>query len=262
MSGASPVFADDCLLGRRIVISGGSGALGQAIVRRLLAHGARVLNLDPQPFPPGLPAHALPQYAETALDIGDEAAVAACFAGRVADFAPDTLLCHAGVVRAGELEHYAYADWRSTLTTNLDGHFLVARAALPLLLARASAAEPARIIFTSSWVSQVPWPGNGAYSPSKAALDMLARCLARELAGRHVRVNLVSPGIVDAGMARHQWDSDPEFRARAQRAIPLGQLQHADSVADALLFLCSRASDYMTGANLVVDGGASLYPMN
>jgi NAD(P)-dependent dehydrogenase (short-subunit alcohol dehydrogenase family) len=235
------------------------------MVARLLAHGAQVVNLDPCVFPLALPSELQSRLSCVALDITDEQAVTHFFNtscevdGKT--HCPDTVICHAGAVLPGAIESYSYADWKKTFELNLNAHFLVSRAAIPLLQRQATAQSPARMIFTSSWVSQVPWPGNGAYSPSKAAIDMLAKGLARELADRHIRVNILSPGIVGAGMALKQWSEDADYQQRAKRAIPVGQLQSADSVAEATLFLCSRASDYMTGTTLLVDGGASLYPM-
>jgi len=258
-------FSASCLSGRTIVITGGSGALGQVMVARLLAHGAQVLNLDPYPFPLSLPAELEQGLKSVAIDITDERAVSdffgtSCTVGGVAH-QPDTVICHAGVVLPGAIETYSYAEWTRTFELNLNAHFLISRAAIPLLQKIATAQSPARILFTSSWVGQVPWPGNGAYSPSKAAIDMFAKGLARELAERHIRVNILSPGIVAAGMALKQWNEDVQYQQRAKIAIPVGSLQSAQSVAEATLFLCSRASDYMTGSTLLVDGGASLYPM-
>ena len=88
------------------------------------------------------------------------------------------------------------------------------------------------------------------------------RGFARELAQDGIRANAVAPGIVGAGMAKRQWDTDPEYKARAQKAIPLGYLQSVEAVADAFVFMCSPASSYMTGSVLFVDGGCSLYPMD
>lgn len=261
----SDSFSDHCLVGRTILITGGSGALGQVMVARLLAHGAQVVSLDPCPFPLVLPPELQSRLSCVCLDICDEQAVSGFFDSVCAvdgrTHHPDTVICHAGVVRPGPIESYSYADWKGTFDLNLNAHFLLSRAALPMLQRHASPQRPARIIFTSSWVGQVPWPGNGAYSPSKAAIAMFAKGLARELADRHIRVNVLSPGIVGAGMALKQWNEDADYQQRARRAIPVGQLQSAESVADATLFLCSSASDYMTGATLLVDGGASLYPM-
>jgi NAD(P)-dependent dehydrogenase (short-subunit alcohol dehydrogenase family) len=261
----SSSFAADCLQGRQILITGGSGALGQAMVSRLLAHGAKVLNMDPTAFPLDLQEPLRSRLTTCHVDITNEEDVSNFFSNSCLvdgeSFVPDTVICHAGVVLPGAFDSYSYADWKRTFDLNLNGHFLVSRAAVPLLERMATADNPARILFTSSWVGQIAWPGNGAYSPSKAAVDMLAKGLSRELASRHIRVNILSPGIVGAGMALKQWQDDATFQQRAKLAIPVGHLQSADSVSDATLFLCSRASDYMTGSTLVVDGGASIYPM-
>jgi NAD(P)-dependent dehydrogenase (short-subunit alcohol dehydrogenase family) len=86
--------------------------------------------------------------------------------------------------------------------------------------------------------------------------------MARELAVKGIGVNSVAPGIVGVGMAKRQWDNEPDYKRRAGKAIPLGNLQTPESVADAMIFLCSNDSDYMTGATLLVDGGCSLFPMD
>jgi NAD(P)-dependent dehydrogenase (short-subunit alcohol dehydrogenase family) len=84
----------------------------------------------------------------------------------------------------------------------------------------------------------------------------------RELAPKKIRANANAPGIVAAGMAQWQWATDPSYRARAQRAIPVGFMQPPEGVAHAFLFLCSEMASYMTGAVLLVDGGCSLYPLD
>lgn len=75
-----------------------------------------------------------------------------------------------------------------------------------------------------------------------------------------IRVNSIALGIVAVGTAKRQWDTESDYRHRAEKAIPLGFMQPPESVADAFMFLCSHASDYMTGATLLVDGGCSLHP--
>jgi NAD(P)-dependent dehydrogenase (short-subunit alcohol dehydrogenase family) len=98
-----------------------------------------------------------------------------------------------------------------------------------------------------------------AYSASKAAVRMLARSMALELAPHRILVNVLTPGIVDAGTARRQRLTEPQYAARAARVIPLGEMQTAEQVARAAAFLCSDGADYMTGADLLVDGGCSLF---
>ena len=108
----------------------------------------------------------------------------------------------------------------------------------------------------------MPWPEITPYTASKAAMKALMRGFARELASYRIRANAVAPGIVAVGMARRQWDTEPSYRARAEKAIPLGYMQPPESVAHAFVFLCSPMADYMTGSVLLVDGGCSLYPMD
>ena len=116
-----------------------------------------------------------------------------------------------------------------------------------------------RIVFTGSWIQDIPWPEVAAYSATKAALRMLARSMALELAPHRILVNVLAPGIVDAGVARRQRLTQPQYAERAGRVIPLGELQTPHQVARAAVFLCSRAADSMTGAVLLLDGGCSLF---
>jgi NAD(P)-dependent dehydrogenase (short-subunit alcohol dehydrogenase family) len=150
-------------------------------------------------------------------------------------------------------------EWDKVMAVNLRAAMLLAQASARQMLAKGTKGQ---IIFTSSWVSETPWPEIGPYHTSKAGMNQLMRGFARELAESGIRANAVAPGIVGAGMAKHQWDTDPDYRARAQRAVPLGYLQPVETVADAFLFLCSSAASYMTGSVLFVDGGCSLYPMD
>jgi NAD(P)-dependent dehydrogenase (short-subunit alcohol dehydrogenase family) len=116
-----------------------------------------------------------------------------------------------------------------------------------------------RILLVGSWVGEVPWPEIAAYSASKAGLQMLARSAARELASHRILVNVLAPGIVNAGLARHQLETEPQYARRVARVIPLEQLQTPEQVARAAAFLCSAGADYMTGSTLLVDGGCSLF---
>lgn len=88
---------------------------------------------------------------------------------------------------------------------------------------------------------------------------MLARSMALELGEHGIRVNVLAPGIVGAGMAKRQMDLEPEFARRAAGVIPLGELQTVEQIARAAAFLCSDDADAITGAVLLVDGGASLF---
>jgi NAD(P)-dependent dehydrogenase (short-subunit alcohol dehydrogenase family) len=98
-----------------------------------------------------------------------------------------------------------------------------------------------------------------AYTVSKAGVEMLARQMARESAENEIRVNVVAPGIVDAGLAKQQRVDDPKYAERIGKVIPLGTLQTVEQVAKVTAFLCTEDADYLTGMTLLADGGASLF---
>jgi NAD(P)-dependent dehydrogenase (short-subunit alcohol dehydrogenase family) len=147
-------------------------------------------------------------------------------------------------------------QWQAHLDINLTGCFNVGQVAARLMIERD---RPGLVLFTGSWVGEIPWPEIGPYCVSKAGVRMLARSMARELATHKIRVNVVAPGIVHAGMARRQYETDPAYARRASVVIPLGEMGTAEQVAQATAFLCSAEAAYMTGSVLLVDGGVSLF---
>jgi NAD(P)-dependent dehydrogenase (short-subunit alcohol dehydrogenase family) len=256
------VAAGPDLTGQLILITGGNGALGRVITERLTGLGALVAVNDlPGSQPSGPMAAGQDRTVFFAADVTAPGEVAALWSAVETRFGrlPDTVCCHAGMTGAHPVTAYPADEFDQVINLNLRGAFLLAKQAAQ---AWQAAAVPGHLIFTTSWVAAVPWPELAPYNASKAALTQLARTMARELAADRIRANCIAPGIVDAGMARHQWDTDPGYRRRAQRAIPLGYLQPAQSVADAFCFLASPMASYMTGSTLLVDGGASLYPLD
>jgi len=260
-----PSFAKDCLQGRTVLITGGLGAIGRVAVSTLLAHSARVAVNDVVALEQAgqlgrelaWPSERFvyvradvtkPEGAEELVNRTLEA-----FGGL------DVALCHAGMAHTCPILHYSEEDWDRIMDVNLKSAFLVAQASARAMVERGIRGK---IIFTSSWVQDVPWPDITPYNVSKSGMKMLMKGMARELAGKGIRVNALAPGIVGVGMGKRQWDTEPDYRRRAERAIPLGYLQPPESVAEALLFLCSGASDYITGTTLLADGGCSLYPMD
>jgi NAD(P)-dependent dehydrogenase (short-subunit alcohol dehydrogenase family) len=247
------------LSGKRILITGGAGAIGKRVVRELAEHGATVAVNDVV-----AEAEAPLSGQERVLYFRADAAQAEAVADlfdrvEAAMGLPDVVCCHAGMVEAYPIQDYPVDKFDQLMALNLRSSFLVAQAAVRRWLA---AGQAGHLIFTTSWVEDVPWPEITPYNASKAAMKALMRGFARELAPKKIRANAIAPGIVAAGMAQRQWDTDPGYRARAQKAIPLGFMQPPESVAHAFLFLCSEMAAYMTGSVLLVDGGCSLYPMD
>lgn len=230
---------------QHVVVTGGAGDIGHAITRRLLADGATVTVLDSRP-----PDQSDLPYLQ--VDVRDHAAVY----DALSEIEPfDTVIGNAGIVESAPFLEITPEQWRKQIDANLTGCFNTGQAAARIMVQRA---RPGRIVFMSSWVQDQPWPEIAAYAVSKAGIAMLTRSMAAELAPHGIRVNSVAPGIVAAGMARHQMETEPQYAERAARALPLGRMQTPEEVAGAVAFLCSPAADYMTGSNLLIDGGCSL----
>jgi NAD(P)-dependent dehydrogenase (short-subunit alcohol dehydrogenase family) len=245
------------LTGLGIGITGGAGDIGSAMGAELSRRGAIVTLVDRKS-----PAAARPwiervggpnEVTYRQADVCDREAIDVA----LASIEPlDIVIGNAGIVRSVPFLELTEGDWRDQIDINLTGCFNVGQAAARIMVDRG---QGGRIVFTGSWVGEVPWPGSAAYSASKAGLRLLMRTMALELARHGILVNLIAPGILDVGLAAHVAELDPAFYERARAVIPLGSLQTAEQVARATAFLCSAESDYMTGAVLLVDGGCSLF---
>ena len=248
--------------GKVTLITGGCGDLGRAIARRFVQAGASVWVNDI--LSPDRATRALHEAGLSedrvryyCADVTDWAAVRDMVEAIIGDRGHlDAVICNAGIVESAPVLDVTPETWYRHLDVNLTGVFFTAQAAARTMVAHGL---EGRIVLTGSWVGEVPWLEIAPYSVSKAGVRMLGRAMAKELAPHGIRVNVMEPGIVRAGMARRQWDTDANYRARASKAIPLRDAQSPESVAEAMLWLCSPASEYMTGAVLLVDGGASLF---
>ena len=114
------------------------------------------------------------------------------------------------------------------------------------------------MIYTSSYVSRIPWPGISAYVSAKAALDMFARALALEYAAEGIRFNMISPGNVATGSSQLVYDTDTDYRRTVDRISPLRRRNTPEAIANGILFLCSHLADELDGSTLAVDAGVSL----
>lgn len=244
---------------RVIAVTGGLGDIGLATALRLAQDGHAVTAIDLVPQQEGEDRASLAaDQAGVALSYRRADVTVASSIAHALESIPalDTVIANAGTVRSAPFLEIDEADWRHQQEVNLTGAFLTVQAAARRFVRDGTAGL---LLATSSWVAELPWPEIAAYTSSKAGLGMLMKQAARELASHGIRANSLAPGIVRAGLAKHQLETEPQYAARAARVVPLATLQSVDQVAAGFSFLCSPDSAYMTGATLTIDGGASLF---
>jgi glucose 1-dehydrogenase len=199
-----------------------------------------------------------------AADVSDEAAVEAMLHAVVGRFGTlHVLVNNAGIQADAPFLDMSLADWRRVIEVNLTGQFLCTRAATREFLRRgldpAVSKAAGKVVCMSSVHETIPWAGHVNYASSKGGVHMLVRSLAQELAPARVRVNAIAPGAIKTAINRTVWSSEAA-RRELMPLIPYGRIGEAEDVAEAVVWLASDQSDYVTGATLVVDGGMSLYP--
>ncbi|MBS0475984.1 MAG: SDR family oxidoreductase [Proteobacteria bacterium] len=243
------------LPGSRLVVAGGCGGIGRAVVAAAASAGLNVTVLD---LPVSITAHPLPAGV-TAIecDAMDEASVNRAFAQVSAQGeALDALINLVGFTKEQiPLEKMDLAEWDEIIDGTLRSAFLIARAAMPLLRKSGAGA----IVNTSSTFGvRVPYPGYGPYSVAKAGIINLTRALATEGAPQ-VRANALAPGIVDTqflkgGTGRKEKDTRVDQEV-VLRGVPLQRLGQPEDMVGTLLFLCSPAAAYITSQTIHVNGG-------
>lgn len=168
----------------------------------------------------------------------------------------DVVFVNAGISRAGALGSVDEAFFDEHMAVNLRGPFFAIQELTPMLRPGAS------IVLTTSCLGQMGRPGMAVYAASKAALRSLARTLGAELVARGVRVNAVAPGPVDSGIHAKMGIPPDMLKAtmeRTAKSVPMGRMARSSEIAKAVLFLACDDSTYMTGHELVVDGGWSAF---
>ena len=242
------------------VVTGGIGDIGRAIATRLASQGMQVLLLDIAEQSAGDAVAA--EYPEEQVryrqcDVTDRVQVEAALEAEPQIYA---VIANAGVVLGELFLNYSVENWQRTMAVNLTGAFHVAQAAARRMVKQERDVNGVRgkILFTGSWTQNRPCPRSAVYGASKAGVQMLAQCMAQELASEGVLVNIVAPGAVDGGITRRTYTQHAGFRDQMAAIVPLRTLQPVDSVAGAFAYLCSPDADHMTGATMVVDGGLSL----
>ena len=252
-------FAD----GRRALVTGGAGGLGLGVARRLLGSGATVAIADLSVALDRMAPQDAAPFVPVAMDVTDDASVAAGVADAAVRLGGlDTLVNSAGVFQFRALEGIATAEWDRILDVNLRGTFLVMREAMPHL----KASGRGRVVNISSDAGKKGFALLAAYCASKFGVVGLTQAVAAEVAPDGVRVNAVCPGTVaETGMGRLVIDqkielgygSSPEdVVQRGGASFPLGRVGTVADVVDAIMFLVSESSNWITGESINIDGGS------
>ncbi|WP_344615480.1 SDR family oxidoreductase [Dactylosporangium salmoneum] len=240
---------------RIVAVTGAGTGIGRATARAFAAEGAHVIAIGrrSEPLKQTAAGHhrITPLSADITAEDGPEQIVRTVSEtfGRL-----DVLVNNAGIVHGGSLGRLAPQQIAAQLATNLVAPILLTQAALPLLEASSGV-----IVNVSTAVGQRAWPGNSVYAATKAALELLTRSWAVELAPRGVRVVAVAPGAIGTPIGEHQGLTPQrlaELRKWQLAHTPLARIGRPEEVAWAIIQLAAPAASFVTGVVLPVDGGA------
>jgi len=237
--------------GRRALITGGASGIGAATCRALHAAGAQVTIADIDQPGAEVLARDLPGASVLILDITDEAAVTSAFACIPA---LDILVNNAGIGLVGGVQQTELADFERLFRVNVQGMFLVTRAAMPLLLA-----SQGSIVNIGSVAGLVGVKKRFAYCATKGAVIAMTRQLAVDYP-TGLRVNCICPGTVDtpfveAYLEKYHRHEKEKVRAELNQRQPVGRLGRPGEIANMVLYLCSPEAEFVTGSVLTIDGG-------
>lgn len=241
--------------GKRVLVTGGSRGIGRMIATGFVAAGASVVIASRK-------ADVCEQVAEELSNLGSCIGVGADIstADGVAALANavgelwgglDVLINNAGAVWGEPLETFSEAGWDRVLDVNLKSLFFLTQQTLPYLRSAATIADPARIVNIASIDGlRAPAFDTYSYSASKAAVIHLTRHLAKRLVGDNINVNAIAPGLFPSKMTESIMENEQVIRE-----IPQGRAGTPEDMAGTAIYLSSRASRYVTGQVLAVDGG-------
>lgn len=243
------------LEGKTALITGAASGIGEATARLFAKEGARVFLADwnaaaGQALTDELRSAGYDAYFK-AVDVSNEADVAALLAEVKSTFGRlDCAFNNAGINSTGApIDEVDLADWSRVIAVNLTGVFLCMKHELRLMKAQGSGA----IVNTSSGGGLIPVPNLSPYCAAKHGVLGLTKTAAREYAAQGIRVNAVLPGSTDTPMIREGMGDNPEVKEMILKSTPAGRMAYPNEIAEAVVWLCSDRSSYVSGDSLLVD---------
>ncbi|NLF50972.1 MAG: SDR family oxidoreductase [Leptolinea sp.] len=257
MTEGSPHYLND-LKGKIALITGAGAGIGAGIARRFALAGADVAVCDLKPSP------AISEYIVSTgqksffhpADVSDPAQVAALFDAVSSQFGvPDILVNNAGIYPNASVLQMTPEEWDQTINIDLKSVFLCTQAAAQRMI---EGGKSGSIVNIGSIDATNPLAAHSHYSAAKAGVIAFTRAAAQELGPHGIRVNSVSPGLINRPGLAEAW---PDGYNRFMHRVPTGRLGEPEDIADACIFLASDAARWISGTNLIVDGGVQACPM-
>lgn len=250
------VYAADAYRGRLVLITGAASGMGLEAARAFASKGAEVVLADLNSEGLAKAADEISRIGKAhpvRMDVGDADSIAAGFAevDRIGQL--DVLVTCAAIITAKRIPEQDWAHWRRVLDINLLGTFFCVQAAVERML---RSERGGAIVCTASDAGVQGGGGliaDTAYAASKAGTLSIVKSVARELAGKNVRINALNPGPTDSPMHAH---IDPALKERIAANLPRRRMGQPTDMAAALLFLCSDAAPFVYGSAMDVDGGS------
>lgn len=244
---------------RRIIVTGGGSGIGLATALRLQAEGAKIAVLDRSPTSLDAARSQLPAAAVLECDVSNPGRVEDAVAAAAAQLGGIDGVCNvAGIGTRKSFDDTTAETMMTDIGVNLMGPFLVSKAALPHL----RAAGGGTIVNIASGLALRPTEGRTAYGASKGGLITMSKAMAIDLAKDSIRVNVVCPGLIDTPLVKNTSHgptfTPAQFEKLMDRRI-IRRMGEAREIADAILFLTSNESSFITATVLAVDGGGSMH---